>query len=130
VDSTDPDAELLQAIRSAVAPTPLSDERHRDIVAASLSAKRTGKVLYLAFGGVASLAAMAAALALVIRQSQPESSTAFVSARQTLAVSRSTADLFPDGIPRTGGTTERVDKIAYARAQDLRENRFARWGIR
>ncbi|HEX9294483.1 MAG TPA: hypothetical protein VF881_01575 [Polyangiaceae bacterium] len=124
------DWELLQSIRSAVAPVPLSDERHRRILDASLSPKRTGKVIYLAVGGMASLAAMAAALALVIGQPRQQSPAAVAQARRALAVSRSAADLFPEGIPPTGGTTERVDRIADARAQDLRENRFARWGIR
>jgi hypothetical protein len=125
-----PDWELLQSIRSAVAPSSLSEERHRRILSASLSRKRTGKVIYLAFGGAASVAAMAAALVLVLGQLRPESTAAVAQASRGLAVSRSAADLFPEGIPRAGGTTERIDRIAYARAQDLRENRFARWGIR
>ena len=81
------------------------------------------------FGGVASLAAMAASIALVMRSSAPATSAA-LEAPPAMAVSRSTAQLFPEGIPVTGGTSDRVDRIAYARAQDLRENRFARWGVR
>ncbi|MET0595525.1 MAG: hypothetical protein ABW133_22690, partial [Polyangiaceae bacterium] len=46
------------------------------------------------------------------------------------AMARSTAELFPDGIPRTGGTTARIDRIASARAQDFRQNQFARWRTR
>jgi hypothetical protein len=45
-------------------------------------------------------------------------------------MARSTAELFPDGIPRTGGTTARIDRIASARAQDFRQNQFARWRAR
>src|SRR5882724_8758468 len=58
------DGELAEAIRSAAAPKPLSDKRLRTIVDASLSKRTGGKVIYVAFGGVASLAAMAAAVAL------------------------------------------------------------------
>jgi hypothetical protein len=75
---------------------------------------------------------MAAAVALVVRGSSPDAAmSAKASAEPTaapLALSRSTAELFPEGIPRTGGTSHRVDRIAYARAQDYRQNRFARWG--
>ena len=45
---------------------------------------------------------------------------------------RSTADLFDatTPFPRTGGESARVDRIAGARAADLRANRFAAWGVR
>ena len=85
--------------------------------------------MYFAFGGVASLVAMAAAVALVIRSQSPEAPVA-PGPKPPMAVSRSTSALFPDGIPAQGGTSDRVDRIAYARARDLRENRFARWGVR
>jgi phosphoribosylcarboxyaminoimidazole (NCAIR) mutase len=124
-----PDAELAEAVRSAARPSRLSAEKNRRIVDRSLAAKPKGRVIYVVFGGVASLAAMAASFALVMRQTAPMSSAALESA-PAMAVSRSTAQLFPEGIPVTGGTSDRIDRIAYARAQDLRENRFARWGVR
>jgi hypothetical protein len=45
---------------------------------------------------------------------------------------RSTTDLFDAAtpFPRTGGESARVDRIAGARAADLRANRFAAWGVR
>ena len=125
-----PDWELIQSIRAASSPAPLAQEHHRRILDASLSSKPKGKVIYLAFGGVASLAAMAAAVALVINQRAPVTSAALAPSRAPMAVSRSTAQLFPEGIPVTGGTSDRVDRIAYARGQDLRENQFARWGVK
>jgi hypothetical protein len=125
-----PDGELVQSIRAATSPSPLAQEDHRRILDAALSSKPRGKVIYLAFGGLASLAAMAAAVALVINQPAPATSAAFAPARPAMAISRSTAQLFPEGIPVAGGTSERVDRIAYARGQDLRENQFARWGVK
>ena len=44
--------------------------------------------------------------------------------------SRSTQDLFPEPFPRGERASRRVDRIASARARDLRENRFAEWGVR
>ena len=45
---------------------------------------------------------------------------------------RSTQEMFDAAtpFPRSGGESERVDRIAAARAADLRANRFAAWGIR
>jgi hypothetical protein len=77
---------------------------------------------------------MAAALALVLNaryENSPQAAAPFAApGGSSLVASRSAADLFPEGIPRAGGTSDRVDRIAYARARDLRENRFARWGVR
>jgi hypothetical protein len=125
-----PDWELIQSIRAASSPAPLAQERHRRILDMALSTKPKGKVIYLAFGGAASLVAMAAAIALVINQPGPVPSAAVAPSRGPMAVSRSTAQLFPEGIPVTGGTSDRIDRIAYARGQDLRENQFARWGVK
>lgn len=46
--------------------------------------------------------------------------------------SRSTDDLFDRNtqFPKTGGESARIDRIAMARASDLRQNRFAAWGVR
>ena len=46
------------------------------------------------------------------------------------AVSRSTQALFPERFAATGGETARIDRIAMARATDLRDNEFAKWGVR
>jgi hypothetical protein len=125
----DADWEMLEAIRAAADPSPLSEERQRRILEEALANKPRGKVIYFAFGGVATMAAMAAVLALVVKSPamHPEVASA---ASPAMALSRSTAELFPDGIPAKGGTSDRVDRIAYARARDLRENRFSRWGVR
>ena len=124
---------LVESLRAAASPRELDPSRHTQILARAL-APRQGKVRSLAFGGIASLAALAAAFALFMGQRSRSLPTALESQAQlaegpAVAVSRSTTALFPDGIPATGGTSERVDRIAFARAQDLRENRFARWGF-
>jgi len=154
-------AELVQSIRAAASPVSLSRERHQQILdralGATASSARDGapeqvggdqrsamvarshdrrsrsKITYLAWGGAASLVAMAAAIALVIRSESPSPSLAAKASavpRPAFALARSTTDLFSESFPRSGGTTGRVDRIAYARAQDLRENQFARWGTR
>jgi len=135
---------LAQAVRAAASPESLSPERHRLILDHALKVAprrgagqgvvamrpRKSKVAYFALGGAASVLALAAAVALVIRGAPDGSMASKATAErgQALALSRSTAELFPEGIPRSGGTTHRVDRIAYARAQDFRQNQFARWG--
>ena len=49
-----------------------------------------------------------------------------------LKAPRSTAELFDPAEPfeAKGGESARVDKILSARAADLRNNRFAAWGVR
>ena len=139
-------AGLAQAVRAAASPAALSPERHRQILDRALGAvatpqgarrsavamrPRKSKVAYLVWGGAASVVALAAAVALVIRGAEPDGSTASKASAErgpVWALSRSTAELFPEGIPRSGGTTHRVDRIAHARAQDFRQNQFARWG--
>ncbi len=49
--------------------------------------------------------------------------------RSELAVSRSTGPLFAEKFD-TESTSDRMDRIASARARDLRHNRYARWGAR
>ncbi|HMI83923.1 MAG TPA: hypothetical protein VK550_07500 [Polyangiaceae bacterium] len=148
--------ELANALRAAVLPREISAARHREMLDRALAphgegsrgalferpreaARRAGvpraetsTVAYLALGSAACLVAMAAAVVLVIRGAAPDASmaakTSVEQAGTALALSRSTVDLFPEGIPRSGGTTGRVERIAYARARDFRQNQFARWG--
>jgi len=124
------DWELVEAVRAAASPAAITEARHRRILETALSRNPRGRVIYLAFGGVASLAAMAAALAIVMKGAEREPAGGRPIQESPMAVSRSTVELFPAGIPARGSTSDRVDRIAYARARDLRENRFARWGVR
>jgi hypothetical protein len=124
------DGALVEAVRAASRPAPIAEAIHRQIVDKALAKPTKSKVIYLMFGGLAGAAAMAAVLALVVRGSKEPLGPASAAAAAPMAVCRSAADLFPAGIPTTGGTSDRVDRIAYARAHDLRENRFAAWGVR
>ncbi len=46
-----------------------------------------------------------------------------------LRYARSTQPLFHEPFAARGGASARVDRIASARAEDLRENRFAQWEV-
>ncbi len=100
------------------------------------------------FATMSAVVAMAAGVFLFVRQMgqseapAPASMAAATSAPAARApgaqppapriASRSTTDLFDatTPFPRTGGESARVDRIAGARAADLRANRFAAWGVR
>ncbi len=89
---------------------------------------RPSRVLRVAWGvGLAAAAAAAAmgALPCAGLLGQPAATAALVPAR-------STGDLFDpsEPFPRQGGTSDRIDRISASRRSDLRQNRFARWGIR
>jgi hypothetical protein len=84
-------------------------------------------VVFAVFGAVGAALAAAATLLLFVgtaSQSVPEPSLA-----TGLARPRSTAPLFSERFD-TEGTTARMDAIASARGRDLRDNRFASWGVR
>jgi len=104
----------------------LPPELHERLVARALSAKAepkpTGRVIRVVFGGGAVALAAAAALVFLVGK-PPEPETA------KLAQSRSTQELFREPF-RGDQASARIDRIAMARAGDLRENRFARWGVR
>ena len=100
------------------------------------------------FATMSAVVAMAAGVFLFVRQMgqseapAPASMAAATSAPAAAApgapppaariASRSTTDLFDatTPFPRSGGESARVDRIAGARAADLRANRFAAWGVR
>jgi hypothetical protein len=124
------DAELARALSSAWSPKDLSAAAHEQLVAGALArhdrrARRT--VIRVSFGASAVLALAAAVLLFVRGDRQPPET---VTAAVAVAVSRSTQPLFPERFPATGGETSRIDRIAMARATDLRDNEFAKWGVR
>lgn len=91
-------------------------------------------------GAVVSVAALAAGLALMFQRAEapaPSAATAAppslaVAARASLIRARSTDDLFDpaEKFPTSGEESARIDRIAMARSSDLRQNRFAAWGVR
>jgi hypothetical protein len=123
------DADLARALSSAWSPRDLPAEMHRALIRQALRGHGSRKgiqVVRLTFGAGAVIA-LAAAVFLLVR-GEREAGTAHVTT--AMAVSRSTQDLFVDRFASTGGESARVDRIAMARAADLRENEFARWGVR
>lgn len=130
------DADMLGALRAPFAAPGDEDlaaaERVLDsaLGAAPQRARGRKNVIYAVFGTAG--AALAAAAAVVIlagtlsRSSAPAASGAEAAA---LIRPHSTAPLFDDRF-ETGETTARMDLIASSRGRDLRDNRYAAWGVR
>ena len=126
------DAELARAAASAWSPRDLTVEQHRALVENALEhhdglRHRRGRVVRVTFGAGA-IVALAASVLLVVRSGRQPPETVHVLA--AVAVSRSTQPLFPDRFAPAGGESARIDRIAMARAADLRDNEFAKWGVR
>jgi len=124
------DAQLARALSSAWSPRDLQAGDHAALVERALErhrgARRSGRVLRISFG-VSAAVALAAAVLLVLRSDRrPPGEAAAIG----LALSRTTQPLFPDRFAPTGGETARIDRIAMARGADLRDNEFAKWGVR
>ena len=84
-------------------------------------------VVYAVFGAASAVLAAAAAVALLIGQTR--SAAPVATAPSALVKPHSTAALFADRF-QTGDTTARMDLIAGARSRDLRDNRYASWGVK
>ncbi len=121
-----PDPELARVLRAAWSPEDLSREEHRKLVAEAITPRRA-TVVRVSFGASAILALAASVLLAVWTGEPPRPGPNLGPA---LTVSRSTQSLFPRPFAPTGGESARVDRIAMARAADLRENQFAKWGVR
>ena len=75
--------------------------------------------------------AMAAVVTLFVIPAQKNASPSATMVNASLIPSRSTIDLFDaEPFPRSGGESQRIDRILSSRAADLRANRFATWGVR
>jgi hypothetical protein len=124
-DARHDDVRLLRALAEANRPKATSGAADWAARSARSRAPRARKsnVLFVSFGA-ATLAA-AAAFALFLGVSPRDAAPA----AERLVPSRSTSDLFESEFEQ-GGATERIDRIASARAHDLRENRYAMWGAR
>ncbi|WP_438009780.1 hypothetical protein WME89_14550 [Sorangium sp. So ce321] len=146
-DARDELAELAAALRAAWRPAPLPELRSRTLIEAALRAApapRARRIAPVTMAALSTLAAAAAAAALIFGELREE--RAFVARAPAapgaaavaaaplppLIEARSTAALFDPAapFPREGGQTERIDRIAAARASDLRQNRYAAWGVR
>jgi hypothetical protein len=143
-DKQNADAELARALHLAHEPRAIDADEHRALVDRSLGARthrtqRTpeeekasgGRLIRVAFG-VAAAVSLAAGIAFVIGRGgldpAPERTAAVAS--PPLVHVRSTQPLFAEPFATKGGASARIDRIAMARASDLRDNQFARWGVR
>lgn len=122
------DAAFLRAVAIAegIGIPELDPEKNARLVERALARaapepKREGRVIRVAFGAVTALSLAAAVVFAIVKAPPSEPSPA-------LAQSRSTQELFRE--PFHGEASARIDRIAMARSSDLRENRFARWGVR
>jgi hypothetical protein len=128
-------ADLARALGSAHRPRGIDPLRNEALVVRALSRaparRRAGRVVPVVTAAIVSITAMAAGIALVMRDSAGPNELS-AAAAPSLHRSRSAADLFDSAtpFPRAGGESARVDRIASARASDLRANRFAAWGVR
>ena len=129
------EAELARALSLAHAPRDIPESVHSAIISKNLEkmAAKTasrGRVIRVAFGAGAAALALAAAVVLWIRTSDvavPPSATTL--APPVLLQARSTAPLF-DAPFDASSTSARIDRIALARSDDLRENMYASWGVK
>lgn len=117
--------ELASALRAAHAPVDIAHDLNERLVReATAKLVRRGQVIRVAFGAASTVLAIAAAYALVVKPSLQMSHSI------DLARCRTTQELFDEPFPRSGGSTARLDRISSSRERDLRENHFARWGVR
>jgi hypothetical protein len=133
------DADLLRALANAHAPRELDRFAHGAIVSRALSRgapaqKRQGRqarVLRVSFGVAAVLAAAALVILFIrTRLPRPDGTGGGSGTLAQIEVSRSTQPLFDAPFAPQGGESARMDRIAMAREADLRQNRFAQWGVR
>ncbi|MEO7110392.1 MAG: hypothetical protein ABI183_08155 [Polyangiaceae bacterium] len=132
------EADLARALSLANEPREIPQSVHDALVAKSLekmAAKRAsraegrGRVIRVAFGAATAFA-IAASLFLFIRFNSQTSQPAEAAVAQIPLVQvHSTAPLFHE--PFNAATASaRIDRIAMARSDDLRENMYAQWGVK
>jgi hypothetical protein len=127
------DADLLRSLALAETPRPLGVDEHRALLERAIAGARErprqgGRVIRVAFGAAVATLAIAASFAVLVHPMSEAPAPTFALA--TLAHVRSTQPLFTEPFARRGGESSRIDRIALARASDLRDNEFSRWGVR
>jgi hypothetical protein len=127
------DADLARTLAAAWSPRDLAPPEHWAIVDRALSqfdgARKRKRAIGVSFGASAILA-LAASVCLVFWATHRLSDGATGASAAAMAVRRSTQPLFPERFAPLGGETSRIDRISMARAGDLRDNEFAKWGVR
>jgi len=131
-DGDHPDALLARALRTAHAPSPILAPRAEQLVRATASPRRSGNVVFVAFGAAAATVMAAAAAAMLFLgpvEREPAAASAVTVPSVAFAQSRSTTALFHERFA-TEDTSDRIDRIAAVRSRELRQNRYAQWGLR
>jgi hypothetical protein len=131
------DADFARSLALMHEPHEIGRNEHRAIVDRSIAkAKPRGRVIRVAFGvGTALSLAAAAVLVLGRLDMRASAPTAAQVVPPALVQARSTQELFDEPFakplsPGLHAASARIDRIAMAREGDLRENRFAMWGVR
>jgi hypothetical protein len=133
-DGQDADADLARALRHAGAPKSLDQVTAERALQKALGASPTrvekrGSVVYVGFGAVSAVLALAAAFLLFVRPALEQKEARELA--RDLARSRSASALFESHEDfQATVTTARVERIASSREKDLRQNRYAMWGVR
>jgi hypothetical protein len=118
------EVRLLRALALAAPSTPLTVEAERAHTQALEATRPRSNVVWVAFGVAGTVLSAAAAVLLLLG---PLKRAPSEENRPELALSRSLAPLMAAEVTRP---SERIDRIATVRARELRENRFAVWGVR
>ena len=119
---------VLEQIRLAAKPSALDPAKNEALIEAALARGRRRAVVRrlapVTIAFVTGITAIAAGLALFVGAPRGDASA--------VIRARSAAGLFDAStpFPRSGEESQRIDRIAAARAGDLRANRFAKWGVR
>ncbi len=129
-----PDVALAEALRSAAAPQPVSElvsarAARAAIDSGSATSAGGGKRSRVVVAFIGSALAAAAAFAIAVNIPRGPTPTGPTAAQPDLAQARSASELFSQKFERHQ-TSSRVDRIARARARDLRANRYAAWGVK
>lgn len=133
---------IAYALKHAHAPRPIDDIKNEALLRPALKLSSLASRRRVAFGAVLGTLAVAAAF-LGLYATQPAMFGARTEAPAAalappppdsfvpgMVEVHSTSELFqPEDFPRTGGATSRIDRISQARQADLRQNRFASWGL-
>ncbi len=122
------DLDLARAVAAAHAPNAVARKPAPPAALPSAqSGGRTSRWSYIRFGGALAGFAAAAALVLAVTARRSRAPAPDLPAL-ALAQSRSTAPLFRAAFAEPASA--RIDRIAGLRARELRDNRYALWGVR
>lgn len=122
------DLRLARALSAAFAPN-LDRPLPEPALTVKGTDERSGQVIFVRFAGVVAALAVAAAVLLRLTPELNKSSAPAPDlATLALAQSRSTAAFFR--ADTAGAPSESIDRIASVRSRELRDNRYALWGVR